>query len=799
MRRLTLFFIIGCMAIVGMQAAQISSDQAERIGASFLQQGTRLKQVPSLQLAYTGLSTATGAASYYAFNETDSQGGYVIVAADDVVATPVLGYADSGSFDGENLPESMEWWLSEVTRTVDYARSHNRQVTSEVTATRRVKPLLGDILWNQGAPYNLKCPTYTSSGTTKTAVTGCVATAYAQIMRYHQWPEHGTGSNSYDCNLNGDKNQKVTLSADFSQSTYDWANMPGTLTGQSTDAQKEAVSLLMRDCGYAVNMGYGASSGAVTRRVLPALAGYFGYSKGMRFLFRDAYTLADWCSIVDGELQAQRPVLYTGHSASGGGHAFVLDGADGKGYYHINWGWGGSSNGYFLIPDLTPAQQGIGGSDGGFINSQAMCVGIKKDDGTSPVTYSFTAQQFTAGSSYVWLGSLARFNIGGFMPAATMLSNISLSLGLGLYDSQGKLLGIVASKKITGLNAGYNYSNSISYTPAKTLSPGNYTLRLMSNNVLATGTWTPVDVYRTSNPTIAMRISGDSAIFSGTDHTSNLSVTRLEPACNAYAGRQMLVNATLTNSAEEYFGDVSVGLIDSTDSIVAQSDLLRTVVASGDTTAISLAFTLPSTAGTYTLAVLDAGGQPIGGLTRQLTVAERPNIFNLGIVNKLAGYDTQMSANCIQGQVTLRNVGGPFIGKIEAMILPQAGVGNTILRRLYTDFIEISSGETKTLRFSGDFPAGKTGTTYRLVLRNPTTASNVNKQWGTPFVFNVRDEVPGDVNCSGDLNVADVSGVVLKMLGKDVFPFDNDQADSDGNGKIDVLDVTSLVNLLLAK
>lgn len=789
MKKTALFFLLIAAAATSAQAAEISSSQAEVIAASFVKQNTMLKSAPGLTLASAGQS-------YYAFNAGQAD-GYVIVAADDAVQQPVLGYADSGSFDEQN-PE-LQWWLSEVARMAAYASAGGQQVTTVTTSTRRVKPLLGDILWNQGAPYNLKCPTYTASGTTKTAVTGCVATAYAQIMRYHQWPEKGSGSYSYDCNLNGDSNQKTTLSADFSQDTYDWANMPGTLTGTSTTAQKEAVSLLMRDCGYAVNMGYGASSGAVSRRVLPAMAGYFGYDKGMRFLCRDAYKLADWCSIIDGELQAGRPVFYTGHSSSGGGHAFVLDGADGRGYYHINWGWGGTSNGYFLIPDLTPKQQGIGGSNGGFINSQAMIVGIKKNTGTSSVTYSYTAQTFDCGAQAVKLGSKVSLTVGGFMPAATMLSNVSMTLGVGLYDAKGNLKSVVARKAMTGLRANYNYSANMSYTPPKTLAQGTYTLRLVANNLLATGTWTPVDVYLTSNPVITMRVADGNAIFTAANHETNLKVTRLDPACNAYANRQLLVNATLRNTGVEYFGDVSIALLDATDSIVAQTDPLRTVVASGDTTAISLAFATPSTAGTYTLAVLDAGGLVISGLTKQIKVAARPAAPNLGIVSQLAAAGSTMSASCIQGQATIKNVGGAFTGQVEVMILPQAGTGNTVMRRIATDFVEIGAGQTKTLRFKGDFPAGTTGKIYRLVMRNPTTASNVYQKWGNTLVFTVRDAVPGDVNADGVLNVDDVTTQITGMLGGDPFPCDDEQADQDGNGMVNVNDVTDVINLMLAK
>ncbi|MBQ0021307.1 MAG: C10 family peptidase, partial [Bacteroidales bacterium] len=254
-----------------------------------------------------------------------------------------------------------------------------RRYVQDNTLPESVEPLLGGILWAQNDPYNRLCPTVPGSDTK--CATGCVATATAQVMKYHQWPKQGAGQNSYVSLTN-----QFELSADFSQSIYDWDNMLDDYSKGYTEQQGNAVARLMSDIGIAENMDYDQESGTETYYATYALATFFGYSKEAQMIQRDYYNYAEWNDLLKKELAASRPVVIGGSQKTNAvlGHEFVLDGYDKDGMYHINWGWGGMSNGYYDINILCPKHQGTGGSNAGYPGLQDAIVNCFPDkDGTS--------------------------------------------------------------------------------------------------------------------------------------------------------------------------------------------------------------------------------------------------------------------------------------------------------------------------------------------------------------------------------------------------------------------------------
>ncbi len=295
--------------------------------------------------------------------------GFLIVSADDAAA-PLLGYSDNGVFDPQNVPDNMRWWMDQLAEEIAFGAANGltfETSTSKAFSRPAVSPKIAT-RWNQDAPYNNDCPTL---GGMKCA-TGCVATAMAQIINYHKWPEKGVGTHSYNW-VNGSQ----TLSFDYGNTTFDWANMLDVYTSTATEAQTSAVATLMYACGVGVNMSYHyEASGAVSAAVAPAMREYFNYDKGIRTLIRSTYSAEEWMDIIYTELTENGPVYYAGQGAEGG-HAFVCDGfADG--YFHFNWGWGGMSDGYFLLNALNPASQGIGGYSTGFNQRQTIVTGVRK-------------------------------------------------------------------------------------------------------------------------------------------------------------------------------------------------------------------------------------------------------------------------------------------------------------------------------------------------------------------------------------------------------------------------------------
>lgn len=285
-----------------------------------------------------------------------ANGGYAIIANDDKFA-PVLGYSDQPF--GDNIAPAMQWWMDAMELSLEKqlaGGAATRTVAIPDDYAASVAPLT-KTTWGQNAPYWNNTPVYTAETGETHYVTGCVATAMSQIMKYHEYPVTGTGESSYE--FNGQ-----TLSANYGETTYDWANMLDSYTGGYNDAQAEAVATLMSHCGISVNMQYKPDgSGAYSADASRALKTHFGYSENIRIYNRDFYGEKEWMAIVYRELNDACPILYSGSMPTGFAHSFVLDGYDEAGLVHVNWGWEGENNGYFDIVQLN-----------GFTESQEMVV-----------------------------------------------------------------------------------------------------------------------------------------------------------------------------------------------------------------------------------------------------------------------------------------------------------------------------------------------------------------------------------------------------------------------------------------
>lgn len=334
------------------------------------------------------VDAADGLPALYAFE--DARGGYMIVSADDC-AEPLLGYSPGGSLTTDSLPASLQWWLDEYSRQIQYAREKGiaaQSVSFPVAKAgrRAVEPLIKSS-WDQGEPYNIQCPAYDGERTW----TGCVATSMAQVMNYFKYPAKGQGSISYDA-----ASISKRLSLNFSLKKFDWDNMLDRYDkGAYTDEQSAAVAYLMKACGYSVKMDYGLdASGALAMNIRKALIKYFNYDENIRHELRQLYTATEWGDIIYNSVAEGCPVLYGGGSMIGGGHSFICDGYDGDGYFHFNWGWTGMSDGYFLLDALNPYALGAGGGAGGGYNfTQDAVVGVQPPTGKPAVESPLTLVQ----------------------------------------------------------------------------------------------------------------------------------------------------------------------------------------------------------------------------------------------------------------------------------------------------------------------------------------------------------------------------------------------------------------------
>lgn len=379
-------FVLSIFMLTGVVAAPVSKDYAQQLAQkTAVNLGKRQAKLEYVEMSTTARQrviskeTTTDNEPFYAFNIGFNE-GFVIVSGDDC-APMILGYADKGSFDWNEMPDNMaEWFELNAAFIAQNSRSGVVKAKKTMPGTPVVEPLLDNIKWGQDEPYNMFCPTYTEGGVTKNYYVGCVATAATQIMYYHKYPEHGTGSKTY--NMKGQ-----TLTADFGATTYRWDLMvPDYRSVNTTQEQNEAVATLAYHFGVSVEMVYEKNgSGASSVYVPIALRDYFNYSNDVVMVKRDYLNSSEWMDVIKKELDFGRPVYYGGTSEDGlSGHAFVCDGYDDAGFVHINWGWYGKSNGYFLVNHLDPDYLGEGGGTGGFNRSQEVVIGIQPPSSSVP-------------------------------------------------------------------------------------------------------------------------------------------------------------------------------------------------------------------------------------------------------------------------------------------------------------------------------------------------------------------------------------------------------------------------------
>ena len=445
----------------------------------------------SLQLVATShyqVQKETMAASYYVFNVGEGQ-GFVIAGADDRVPA-VLGYSSNGKFDPQNMPENMKAWLESYDDQMAYLNEHPEAAAPQKTVSGgSISPLLQSE-WNQGNPYNLLCPE--DGG--QHSVTGCVATAMAQVMYFHQWPKQTVAE------IPGytSKDKGFVLPAIPAGKSIDWENMVPKYTGSETDAQKQAVAELMLLCGTAVQMNYSASSSAAnTSYVADAWVNYLDYDAATIYENRSSYRQAAWNQKVYDELAAGRPVLYAGQS-SGGGHAFVIDGYDGDDYFHVNWGWGGWCNdGSFLLSILdSGSNSGIGASSStdGYSYDQCAIFGAQPNTGIIPtITPIMTTSSISApsGLEVTRTATTQDFQVDVTASFWNMTGiTYTFDMGYGVYDETDNLLAVATLWSYTLENT-YGYGNAKATIPfGANITSGSYIIKPISRETGAE-TWYP--------------------------------------------------------------------------------------------------------------------------------------------------------------------------------------------------------------------------------------------------------------------------------------------------------------------
>jgi hypothetical protein len=514
MKTICTFLLVSFLFITLTYAAKVDENKAKIAGKQFITNNAvagKIRNIADLSLIYTSRENnlmmapgQEGIVNYYVFNINSNQ-GFIIVSGDDIVE-PILGYSTQGSFNPDKIPPHVALWLKGYEDQIQFAINHQMQATPAIKAKwalftntnhpqpffkapQGVSPLV-QTQWNQSPYYNALCP-YDNNYSDYT-VTGCVATAMAQVLKYWNSPTTGSGFHSYN-----DPNYG-TQSADFGSTTYDWTNMPLSITGPNTP-----IATLMYHCGVSVDMTYGVaqtggSSAYVISSASPdtncaeyALKTYFGYPTTLHGLARSSYDDATWKSMLKADLDASRPVIYDGFG-SGGGHCFVCDGYDDNGLFHFNWGWQGQYDGYFDLDALNPEGVGTGGGTGGFNSGQQAIFGIQGPNGGGGGGGGGQSSGLQVYASVDISSSPLYYGNSFFIHTDILNADTATFNGdycAAIFDSSGTFIDYVQILTGYSLPPNYHYTNGLKFSNSGLFDvlPGNYQIYVFSR--MTGGNW----------------------------------------------------------------------------------------------------------------------------------------------------------------------------------------------------------------------------------------------------------------------------------------------------------------------
>ena len=750
-------------------ARQLSPDEALAAAFGAPAHNRVASMAPSqLELVATFESEDNDMNTLYAFNKKGGR-GFVILAADDV-AVPVLGSSDTGSINPADMPSNLVAWLDSYSRQIAYAAANGGRV---VTAAPRVSyqnisPML-TTQWNQDAPYNNLAPTY---GGHK-CVTGCVATAIAQVMNYHRWPVTGTGTYSYRWNGR-------TLSFDYGATTFDWDNMldsyPSATSG--TAQQRTAVATLMYACGVAADMDYYPSgSGATEFNLAQGMIDHLGYDRGIVAARRDFYEYADWIGLVYGELAADRPVLYTGATVSGEGHAFVLDGYRASdGYFHVNWGWGGMSDGYFAITTLDPDNQGIGGASAGFSESQGALLGVgKAQTGSSYVPNMAITGDITP-SSATYQRNNATYV--GFTPTGAIynysLADMSLEMGMRLTNKSTGAVSYVwwayGPQELSGVTKAGNVA---------VLSGEAYMIQ--ASQFPSSGAYTVTPVVRTGGNIydahvqegcvreLTLTASSGTLTFAATGNVAELTADNIQaPVATPWQPYTISARITNTGTVDLQSQQILAGFFYAEQKAVVFASTVS--LASGESKTVTFTGNVAANvpAGTYDLLMqYEYGGASKNVVfpDTKITVAQgvEINLTDLSVANA-TGRGSNLRPYAIpreepmQLSFTIQAAGGAFNDYLCWMVLDPSATDAESQRVAYEVFGPESVAAGQTAQFSRDADVADLlaeDKTYALTLYRATVSGNSasidNFSNGTVYKYIKLGEAAGigDVAVSG--------------------------------------------------
>lgn len=694
MRKILLLFSLFLMTLVAW-GEPIDRNEALKQASAFLSsRGIPVRQ--SLNMAYAQPDKAAEAHSlYYVFNVGNDK-GFVIVAGDDAVS-PILAYADRGDFSEGEMAPAAKAMLESYAQQIEMIRQNPSLSVATSTSYAAIEPMV-ETTWNQGAPYNYMCPTISSE--TEQAVTGCVATAMAQIIYYHKYPVAQTKAIPAYQLSSGDVipgAYPVTLNWDAMQLSY---------TGSEAvdDPSALAVAQLMSLCGKSVQMNYSSyASGAASESVPTALKEYFDYDDAAHIVYRDEYANADWEKMIYDELAAKRPVYLSGTSVSGTsvvGHAFVCDGYDGVGLFHINWGWGGMSDGFFRLTLLNPSDHGTGGNNGsgGYNLDQGAIIGIQPNQGgTSQEVAQMTLASFASTKETVTRNSsFAGFAVPVNATCWNMTSQtFNVEVGLACYDDSDEMVGEPTTLAVTDIGPGYGFSfEEDPLTMGTRIADGIYYVKFV-HKVNGADAWT---LMKNANKYyLELRVNCNTATVINHAPQEDFVVNSVDVQGNKSVGSKQTFTYNITNTGDTYTQGVIFFV---NNEIISQIGLNLDPGATDD---YVFSWT-PTREGTFNVGLATADGTEI--ITSQDVTIGEAKAYNLSLsfkVDNCTGneiVDYEVTGNVIKGVMQVTNLGEyDYVDDITCLLYYDGNDNYMYLENSSLIPAEVKAGETVDVPF----------------------------------------------------------------------------------------------------
>ncbi len=656
--------------------AVVTESEARQKALDFMNaRGKEVADMPVRLSARRAAKRSAAACDYYVFNMGEGQ-GFVVVSGDDRTAA-ILGYADEGSLIEGEMPEALQAWLDGYSAqmawleprfdTVEHGHADGAARVRRVAKTA-VAPLI-QTRWNQNEPYNLDCPVKEDGTRT---VTGCVATSMAQVMFFHQHPTSNTEAiPGYTTG-----NKLFTLTP-LDATTFDWDNMQLTYA-KSTDetAENKAVAKLMKYCGQALQMNYNTSSSAYNATIPELLKQYFGYSNDVSWLQRSSYSYLEWVDVLYNELKKGRPIVYGGQSA-GGGHSFICDGYEGDDYFHFNWGWGGSSDGYFRLSLLTPWEQGIGGSStlDGFNYGQEAVVGIHPGDGITPphLSLALNALQFAGDDSSATkvINRASASDAFTNIPFYAMLYSFrfgktSWKYALKLMKEDGTEVTELGSGSINELKFNTTCEVSGTFSIDNSVPTGTYYIEVLSAP-------SDADYLQSCYGSDKFRIKAEVSETTLTLTAGKVVVGNdVLPTCDGITvntatptqGYEVEVTATVTGGSQDYSERLLLKFNDKTV-MGRQAD-----IPAGKTVNVPFVFT-PSVSGAEIPLAIYAGNTELRNTTIAVAASDATDALNLDVTPTVTNLDDgKLYGNVVRVSVSVSNASetNTYVGKLNCSL-----------------------------------------------------------------------------------------------------------------------------------